>query len=339
MYQRFLKTTRLLTLAIGVSASLLGVTTAQAAELKWAAQNDILTLDPHSQNHATTNNIVGHAYEPLVRYDKNYKIEPSLSTSWSNVNPTTVRFNLRKGVKFNDGSNFTADDVLFSFDRIRQPQGTMGIYVTGVKEMKKVDDFTIDVILDKPNPTLLNSFTTFLIMSKTWAVKTKSEKVQDYKAKEENYASRNANGTGPYVIKEWVADQRLVMTANKNWWDKLPGNVTEVLYTPIKSDPTRIAALLARSREEEPELEIRVFELPFAQQLKMLAQLIKRDVGLRVATVDLGGWDTHVNQGAARGQLANRLASLGEGLDALAAGLGDAYKDTVIVVVSEFGVG
>ena len=72
MYQRFLKTSRLLTLAVGVSTSLLGFTLAQAAELKWAAQNDILTLDPHSQNHATTNNLVGHAYEGLVRYDKNY---------------------------------------------------------------------------------------------------------------------------------------------------------------------------------------------------------------------------------------------------------------------------
>ena len=148
MYQRFLKTSRWLSLAVGISASLLGFTSTQAAELKWAAQNDILTLDPHSQNHATTNNIVGHAYEGLVRYDKNYKIEPSLATSWSNVNPTTVRFNLRKNVKFHDGSNFTAEDVLFSFDRIRQPQGTMGIYVAGVKEMKRVDDHTVDVILD-----------------------------------------------------------------------------------------------------------------------------------------------------------------------------------------------
>ncbi len=245
MYQRFLKTSRLLTLAVGLSAGLLGATSAQAVEFKWAAQNDILTLDPHSQNHATTNNIVGHTYEALVRYDKNYKIEPSLSTSWSNVNPTTVRFNLRKGVKFNDGSNFTADDVLFSFDRIRQPQGTMGIYVTGVKEMKKVDDFTIDVILDKPNPTLLNNFTVFYIMSKSWSVKNKSEKIQDYKAKEITFASTNTNGTGPYIIKEWAPDQRVVLTANKSWWDKLQGNVTDIIYTPIKSDPTRIAALLA----------------------------------------------------------------------------------------------
>ena len=149
MYQRFLKTSRLLTLAIGMSAALLGATSAQAIEFKWAAQNDILTLDPHSQNHATTNNILGHTYEPLVRYDQKYKIEPSLATTWKRTNPTTVRFNLRKNVKFHDGSPFTADDVLFSFDRIRQPQGTMQIYVAGIKEMKKVNDFTIDVILEK----------------------------------------------------------------------------------------------------------------------------------------------------------------------------------------------
>ncbi len=225
---------------------LLGLAGAVSAEtLRWAAQNDILTLDPHSQNHATTNNIVGHAYEPLVRFDRNYKPEPALATSWSQVNPTTVRFNLRRNVKFHDGSPFTADDVLFSFDRIRQPQGTLSIYVAGVKEIRKVDDFTVDVISDTPNPVMLNNFSTFFIMSKAWAVKNKSEKVQDYRNKEETFASRNANGTGPFIIKEWVADQRVVLTANKGWWDKTPGNVTDVIYTPIKSDPTRIAALIA----------------------------------------------------------------------------------------------
>ena len=225
---------------------LLGLAGAVSAEtLRWAAQNDILTLDPHSQNHATTNNIVGHAYEPLVRFDRNYKPEPALATSWSQVNPTTVRFNLRRNVKFHDGSPFTADDVLFSFDRIRQPQGTLSIYVAGVKEIRKIDDFTIDVISESPNPVMLNNFSTFFIMSKAWAVKNKTEKVQDYRNKEETFASRNANGTGPYIIKEWVADQRVVLTANKGWWDKTPGNVTDVIYTPIKSDPTRIAALIA----------------------------------------------------------------------------------------------
>jgi len=229
---------------IGMTASVISFQLS-AETLRWAAQNDVLTLDPHSQNHATTVSLVSHAYEGLVRYDRNYKVEPALATGWSAVNGTTMRFNLRRNVKFHDGSPFTADDVLFSFDRIRQPHGTMGVYVAGVKEIRKIDDFTIDVISEAPNPILLNNFTGFLIMSKTWAVKTKSEKVQDVKSKEEVFAGRNANGTGAYVIKEWVPDQRLVLSANKNWWDKMPGNATDVVYTPIKSDPTRIAALLA----------------------------------------------------------------------------------------------
>ncbi len=245
MYIRILAAIRPLALIVAVGAAFLSIHTASAVELKWAAQNDILTLDPHAQNHATTNNMVSHAYEPLVRFDKNYKVEPALATSWQSTSPTTVRFNLRKNVKFQDGTPFTADDVLFSFDRIRQPQGTMQIYVGGVKEIKKIDDYTVDVISDKPNPTLLNNFTTFLIMSKVWCVKNKSEKIQDYKAKEITHASTNTNGTGPYIIKEWQPDQKLVMTANKGWWDKLQGNVTDVVYTPIKSDPTRVAALLA----------------------------------------------------------------------------------------------
>ena len=245
MYTRILAAIRRLALIAAIGIAFLSIHSASAVELKWAAQNDILTLDPHAQNHATTNNMVSHAYEPLVRFDKNYKVEPALATSWQSTSPTTVRFNLRKNVKFQDGTPFTADDVLFSFDRIRQPQGTMQIYVGGVKEIKKIDDYTVDVISDKPNPTLLNNFTTFLIMSKVWCVKNKSEKIQDYKAKEITNASTNTNGTGPYIIKEWQPDQKLVMTANKGWWDKLQGNVTDVVYTPIKSDPTRVAALLA----------------------------------------------------------------------------------------------
>jgi len=216
-----------------------------AATLKWGAQNDILTLDPHSQNHATTHGILQHVYEGLVRYTRDFKIEPALATSWQQVTPTQWRFNLRKNVKFHDGTPFTADDVVFSYGRIIQPQGTNQIYVSGVKEVKKIDDHTVDLVLDGPNPVLLRLLVDFRIMSKAWSVKNKSENVQDYVAKEESYASRNANGTGPYQIKLWEPDKRILFAANTAWWDKLQGNATEVIYTPIKSDATRIAALLA----------------------------------------------------------------------------------------------
>ncbi len=218
---------------------------AQAETLRWAAQNDILTLDPHSQNHATTNAILMHSYEGLTRYNEKFEVEPALATKWTMISPTQVRFELRKGVKFADGSPFTADDVIFSFGRIKQPQGTMQIYVTGINEIKKIDDHTVDFILAAPQPILLRNIIDFRIMSKSWSEKNKTTNVQDYKAKEENYASRNVNGTGPYKITGWTPDQRLTMTINKDWWGKHGGNVTEVIYTPIKSDPTRVAALLS----------------------------------------------------------------------------------------------
>ncbi|MDH5578513.1 MAG: ABC transporter substrate-binding protein, partial [Betaproteobacteria bacterium] len=219
--------------------------TTHAVTLRWGAQNDILTLDPHSQNHATTSSILQHTYEGLTRYTKTYAIEPALATGWQQISPTQLRFTLRKGVKFHDGSPFTADDVVFSYGRIMQPQGTMQVYVGSVKEVKKVDDHTVDFLLSGPNPVLLRNIADFRIMSKAWSVKNKSENVQNYVAKEESYASRNANGTGPYILKTWEPDKRVVFAANPDWWDKREGNVTDIVYTPIKADATRIAALLS----------------------------------------------------------------------------------------------
>jgi len=232
-----------LTAALALAAAL-GVP-AGAQTLRWAAQNDILTMDPHSQNHATTNAILMHSYEGLTRYGPTYQVEPALATKWTYITPTQVRFELRHGVKFHDGTPFTADDVLFSFGRIRQPQGTMQIYVTGIAEIKKIDDFTVDMLLSTPNPILLRNIIDFRIMSRAWAEKNRTTSVQDYKAKEENFASRNVMGTGSYKITGWQPEQRITMTVNSDWWDKPTGNVKEVIYTPIKSDPTRVAALLS----------------------------------------------------------------------------------------------
>jgi peptide/nickel transport system substrate-binding protein len=232
-------------LAAAAALALIGSAPAYAQTLRWAAQNDILTLDPHSQNHATTNAIMMHAYEGLTRYNAKYEIEPCLATKWTYLSPTQVRFELRKGVKFQDGSPFTADDVVFSFGRIRQPQGTMQIYVTGINEVRKIDDHTVDLILAAPQPILLRNIVDFRIMSKSWAEKNRTTNTQNYKDKEENYASRNAIGTGPYRITGWTPEQRVTMTVNNDWWDKHANNVKEVVYTPIKSDPTRVAALLS----------------------------------------------------------------------------------------------
>ena len=258
-------------LATTLAAVALAAAPAHAVTLKWAAQNDIISLDPHSQNHATTNGILQHVYEGLVRYDKKFGVEPALATSWKEIAPNQWRFNLRKGVKFQDGTPFTADDVVFSYTRILQPQGTMQIYVAGIKEVKKVDDLTVDFILGGPNPIMLRLIVDFRIMSKAWAAKNKSENVQDYKAKEDTFASRNTNGTGPYILKSWEPDKQILMTANKDWWGKLDGNITDVVYTPIKSDQTRVAALLSGDVDIVTDLPVQdVDRLRQDKKLKVL---------------------------------------------------------------------
>ena len=241
MFRRFL--------AAGIAAAALTgamlPAVADARTLRWASQNDLLTWDPHAQNHQTTLAFLGHVYEGLVRYDRSYQIEPSLATAWQQVSPTQMRFTLRRNVKFHDGTPFTADDVVFSLQRAAAPPSNMTVYVQGIQEVKKVDDFTVDLILSGPNPVLLRQLTDARIMSRAWAVKNKAEKAQNYTAKEESFSARNANGTGPYMLKEWSPDVRTVLVENTGWWDKKSGNVTELVYTPIKADATRVAALLS----------------------------------------------------------------------------------------------
>ena len=218
---------------------------AQAAALRIAGANDILTFDPHAQNHQTTLAYQQMVYESLVRYNEKYEVEPSLAAKWTMVSPTQIRFELRKGVKFHDGAPFTADDVVFSLNRAMTPPSNMTAYVQSVKEVKKVDDHTVDVILKGPSPVVLRELTDARIMNKAWAEKNNAAKAQDYKAKEENFAARNANGTGPFILEAWQPDTRTTLKKNADWWDKPRGNVDNIVFTPIKAAATRSAALIS----------------------------------------------------------------------------------------------
>ena len=142
-------------LGMVAAAMVLAVGSAQAASMRWAGANDILTIDPHAQNHQTTHAFLQQIYESLVRYDGKYQTEPALATKWTQISPTQVRFELRKGVKFHDGAPFTADDVVFSLTRAGTAPSNMMSSVQSVKEVKKVDDHTVDLILKGPNPILL----------------------------------------------------------------------------------------------------------------------------------------------------------------------------------------
>jgi len=218
---------------------------AHATTFRWAATNDLLTFDPHAQNHQTTLAFLQQVYEGLTRYDAKFQIQPGLATKWTFVSPTQVRFELRRNVKFHDGAPFTADDVVFSLTRAMTPPSNMTAYVQSIKEVKKVDEFTVDLILKGPSPVLLRELTDARIMNKAWAEKNNAVKAQDYKAKEENFAARNANGTGAYKLVSWQPDAKTTLVKNAAWWDKHAGNVDEVVFTPIKSAASRTAALLS----------------------------------------------------------------------------------------------
>jgi peptide/nickel transport system substrate-binding protein len=216
-----------------------------AKTLRWATQGDFLSFDPYSQNESFNNTGNSYIYESLVQYDKEFKVVPQLALKWENVEPTRWRFHLRQGVKFQEGEPFTADDVVFSFKRMMSKNSKMRSYMTGIVEAKKVDDNTVDVITDGPAPVLLRQLTDVRIMSKSWCEKHGVVEVQDYLGKEETYAVTHADGTGPFILKSREPDVKTVFEKNPNWWGKMEGNVTEIVYTPIKSAATRTAALLS----------------------------------------------------------------------------------------------
>ena len=234
------------TTVVVAAAATLMASAGYAKTFKWSSASDIPTLDIHSQNNALGNGVHASIYESLVYYNsKTFKPEPQLATSWKLINPSQMRFTLRSGVKFSDGSVMTPEDVIFSINRAMAKTSNYAVFAQGIDKVVKVDANTIDIMLKGPNPVLLNQLTELRIMSKAWAEKNKSVEPKDIRTSEESFAHRNAMGSGPYMVKEWQPDQKLVLVANPNYWGKNPTNVTEIVYTPIKSAPTRIAALLS----------------------------------------------------------------------------------------------
>jgi peptide/nickel transport system substrate-binding protein len=230
----------IITLALAVA-----VFNADAKPFRWASQGDPQTIDPHSQNELLTNSINGQMYETLVNRGPKLEIVPTLATEWKQVDPVTWRFVLRRGVKFHDGTPFTADDVVFSFQRAAEPSSQIRVYAAAMGKARKLDEGTVEFKLPEPNPIMLEHATLVQIMSRSWCEKNKVNKPLDFSKKEESYASTHANGTGPYLLKSRQPDVKTVMVRNPNWWGKPQGNVEEVTYLSIKSDATRVSALIA----------------------------------------------------------------------------------------------
>jgi peptide/nickel transport system substrate-binding protein len=218
---------------------------ASAATLRVADLGDVTSMDPHSFNETLQLSFTGSVYEPLVGRAKDMSLAPALATKWTKTSPTVWRFDLRRGVTFHDGTPFTADDVVFSFKRAAGDGSDMKGYTSPIKEVRKVNDFAVDIETVAPFAILPDTLTSLYIMSKKWCEENKAERPVDKRKGIENTASFKANGTGPYRLKERQPTTRTVIVRNFNYWAPVEGNVDEVVFTPIGNDATRVAALLS----------------------------------------------------------------------------------------------
>jgi len=220
-----------------IAAVVLAISPAIAGELVIGIKLEPSSIDPHYHNLGPNNALARHIFESLVESDENQRLGPGLAVSWRALNDTTWEFKLRQGVKFHDGMPFTADDVLFTFERapdVEASPSSFALYTKG-KTLKKIDDYTIHIITEKPYPLMPNDVSTIYIISKKHG---EGAKTGDYNS------GKAAIGTGPYRLSEWVPGDRLVLEKNPGYWgDK--AQFDRVVFKPIRSDPARVAALLA----------------------------------------------------------------------------------------------
>ena len=216
---------------------------AGAAELRFATTSDPNTLDPNAGNSAPVFSLLINVYEGLMRRGRDMTLEPSLATSWENIDDGLGwRFKLREGVKFHNGEDFTAEDVVFSYERASSPESDTSSWFAGVTSVEMVDDYTVDIHTDTPNPVFPESISNWMMMDSGWAAENGAERPN---IEQGNYATLNANGTGPYRITGRQPGLQTQLEAFDGWWDDDIGNVTEAIYQPVQNSATAVAALLS----------------------------------------------------------------------------------------------
>ncbi|WP_337996638.1 ABC transporter substrate-binding protein [Oleispirillum naphthae] len=252
---------------------------ALAADLKIGLSAEPSALDPHYHNLVPNNAMFTHIYDSLIDQDANQRLSPSLASSWKALNDTTWEFKLRKGVKFHDGAPFTVKDVVFTLCRVPKVPNSPSaftIYTKSIESVETPDDYTLVLHTAKPYPLMPTDLSTIGIIPAgsgklTGPIvfkKAGCEGIEGYPATEDFNAGK-VPGSGPFLLKEFVKGDRLVLTENPAYWGKKPVWDT-VTFKPIPSDGPRVAALLAG--------DVDFIENPPSQDLAKL----RKDKNLRV---------------------------------------------------------
>lgn len=237
---------KILFLGLFVALSL-SFTAASAKTLRVGLDADPVTMDIHEQLSGGMLQFSHWTHDPLVRWNKAHQIVPRLAKRWERLDELTVRFYLRKGVKFHSGNKMTAKDVKWTFNRLTKSRDFQGLFEP-FKGVEIIDDYTVDIKTKKAYPLLLNMATYIFPMdSKFFTGEDENGKPKDACIKFENtFASRHESGTGAFVVKKYEKGVVLEMDRFKDYWDtESPGNVDKIILKPIKENATRVAALLS----------------------------------------------------------------------------------------------
>ncbi|MEP7183952.1 MAG: ABC transporter substrate-binding protein, partial [Betaproteobacteria bacterium] len=211
---------------------------ASAQELKIAVAADVTSIDPQFFNLFPNNNIAEHIFDKLVQMDADSKMIPGLATSWKTIDATTWEFKLRKGAKFHDGTEVTAEDVVFTLDRVPNVPNSPGPFTAYTKMIigkQIVDPYTIRLKTAAPHPLMPNDLSTIYILSKKAATGASTEDFNTGKA---------TVGSGRYRFVRYVSGDRVELVRNDDYWgEKSPWQ--KVMFKIIKNEPARVAALLS----------------------------------------------------------------------------------------------
>ena len=281
----------------GVSLAVLALVAAPASAqtFRWTSQGDALTMDPHSQNEGPTIAMTGQIYESLVTRDAKLELQPELATAWEPVEGGW-KFTLREGVKFHGGEDFDAEDVKFSFERALAPSSDWKEQVKGVTSVEIVDPMTVILHTDGPNPILPNQLTSVYIMDKGWSEANDVAVPQDFAAKQETYAVRNANGAGPFILASRAPDELTEMTRNEAWWgwSEFPSNIQKIEYRPISNAATRVAALLSGEVDfvlDPPLQDLERIKAASGLKVETVSQIRSIFLGMNVGADELASSD------------------------------------------------
>jgi peptide/nickel transport system substrate-binding protein len=206
-------------------------TVAGATTLKVGLDADPVSLDPHVQLSGGMLQYSHWVFDPLVRYAQDMSIEPRLATRWERIDDLTMRFFLRKGVKFHSGNTFTAKDVKFTLERLKKSVDFKGLFEL-FTEAVIVDDYTIDIKTKKPYALLLRMCTYIFPMDSAFYTGTdENGQPKDAIVKiGPSFALTNESGTGPYTVAEREQGVKLVLNRFAGYWDTAsPGNVDQLV--------------------------------------------------------------------------------------------------------------